>query len=148
MKRIVVLLIMVLLCLCNFVEARSIMYANADTNFPIWTAGNRAGRALDISSAVIDHNASEDKYLEICAKNYCIRFQKGDGETYEYGTLEEDSYIYFREYLDGSGLYYLVADVPWDAYPWRKVNPQSYFDYGLNDAYYLVKNHVMNKKNQ
>ncbi len=146
MKRFILTVFAVIVLFSDFAEARTLMYANGDSNFPIWGPGKRGGSALDLKTAMIMPETGNGQYLETCANNYFLWYDKGDGETYENGTLQEDKYIYFREYNDGSGLYYVVAEVPWDALDWQKVNPNSFLDYSINDAYYLLKCRVEKKQ--
>ncbi|SFA70682.1 hypothetical protein [Selenomonas ruminantium] len=146
MKKSILALFAVIMVFSSFAEARIIMYANGDYNYPIWASGNRGGSTLDLRTAMIMPDTGNGQYLETCANNYFLWYDKGDGKTYENGTLQKDKYIYFREYNDGSGLYYVVAEVPWDALPWKKINPDDYFDYGINDAYYLLKCRVEKKQ--
>lgn len=143
MKKIISLLFALIIILYSSAEASSIMYTNANPNYPIWMTGNRGGCALDLTSSV--EMPIGYQYIQFCSLNYSLWYERGDGETYEYGKLEPDGYIYFREYKDGRGLFYALSDVPTNDLEWKKVELDSVFDYKINDVYYLVKERVKNK---
>ena len=143
MRKLVVILCAVIVFFCNIAEARSIIYANSDPNYPIWMSGNRGGSALDLSSSI--EIPVDNHFLQICARNFSLLYKNGDGETYENGELESHGFVYFREYNDGSGLFYALSDYPTDDLNWEKVDVHSSLFASVNDVYYLVKNKITNK---
>ena len=132
LKKISAVIFVFSFCFCGLVEA--VMYANADPNYPIWMTGNRHGMALDLISSVeipVKHS------FQVCCLNYSIDYEKGDGEYYEYGKLESNGYVYFREH-DGE-IYYALSNVPTNNLEWKKAN------WTGKDVFQLVKRQVKYK---
>ena len=124
------------ICVGFYSQAEAAMYANADPNYPIWTSGNRAGGALDLTSAVEIPVGAQ--CFQVCCLNFSIVYEKGDGEYYEYGELVPDGYVYFREH-DGI-VYCAKSQAPTNTLEWKRVTSSI-----TKEAFKLVKKQV--KKN-
>ena len=118
-------------------HVEAVMYANADPNYPFWTAGNKVGSALDLISAV--EVPVREKCFQVCCLNYFMVFEKGDGEYYEYGKLVPDGFVYFREH--NGELYYALSNVPTNTLEWKKTDWIGM----IAEVFQLVKNQVKYK---
>lgn len=118
------------------------MYFDDAQNYLVWDRGSHRGSAVDLSSAVVVKDTS--KYTIIAALNNSVAFAwpKEGVEP----SITPMGTIYFKEYKNGSGLYWGFDWSPnYDSGKWYQVtsyNPRT------REAYPLIKARaIQNTKN-